>query len=152
VESGIIKYSQKEFRDYAEAHKTIVNMRRKPKLGFLIPSINRYYGYRGLYIATLKRVGIQKFIFPESRVFLEFMKMKAKKKIKHKFPKGTDIELYVRIYYPDNRRVDVDNPKAIMDSLSGILYDDDSQVVKLTTLKFMKQGRGRVSISWKIRK
>lgn len=40
--------------------------------------------------------------------------------------------LTIEIYWPDNRRRDLDNAaKSIGDGLNGIAYDDDSQLIEL---------------------
>lgn len=52
----------------------------------------------------------------------------------------------VSLFWPDKRRHDVDNIKALLDSLSGILYEDDSQIEHLVVKKAVDKGRPRVEI------
>lgn len=145
---GKISYTKQQWLDYATKQKEIAYIKaRKPKIGFLVPSINNYYGYRG--IKSGNRVFVKKFLFPESRVYLRFLSLLAKKNIATMVPCGIQCELKVIMYYSKKPRVDVDNPKAIMDALKGVLFEDDSQVFKLTTIKRLKAGKDKVIISWK---
>lgn len=62
-------------------------------------------------------------------------------------PTEGPVELTIKFWTPDNRRRDVDNIlKVMLDSLSGILYHDDSQIFKITLEKMGKDGIGRVEI------
>ena len=46
------------------------------------------------------------------------------------------IELEVDLFFGDRRRRDIDNfNKLILDALIGIVYEDDSQIMKLTITK-----------------
>lgn len=52
----------------------------------------------------------------------------------------------VSLFWPDKRRHDVDNIKALLDSLSGIIYKDDSQIQHLVVKKAVDKERPRVEI------
>jgi Holliday junction resolvase RusA-like endonuclease len=146
---GKMFYSHGTLKKYLNGHKKIKNMRRKPKIGFIIPSINRYYGYRAMYIPSLKKACIQKFLFPESIAYIDFLKKLAKKCEVKLYNKEVKLHMYITLRYPDYRRVDVDNPKAVFDALKGILFHDDSQVHILTIEKKMGNDQHSVSIRWK---
>ena len=66
-------------------------------------------------------------------------KSEAQKQIKLLYT-GNVLENRLRVklifYFPDNRRRDVDNyTKAILDSLTGIVFRDDSQIYELILRK-----------------
>lgn len=51
-------------------------------------------------------------------------------------PLKSDLKVTIALHFKDNRRRDVDNfSKAILDSMTGIIYDDDSQIQELTVKK-----------------
>jgi len=55
-------------------------------------------------------------------------------------PFSSAVKVTIRLFYKDSRRRDIDNPvKTILDALEGIAYNNDSQVVKLTVYKHLKQ-------------
>lgn len=61
----------------------------------------------------------------------------------------SQVEVSIVLYPRDKRLLDIDNCcKAILDSMNGILYDDDQQVWKLTVERGekIKGGGCRVSI------
>lgn len=133
--------------DFFQDHAKIKRMRRKPKPGFLVPSINHYYGHRGVYIPKQKKVMVTKFLLPESIAYLDFIAMLYKKQ-GGRFKSTQELQLFVKACYSDNRRRDVDNPKAIMDALKDIiekgetiekrLFEDDSQVFDLHYRKYLQ--------------
>jgi crossover junction endodeoxyribonuclease RusA len=48
-----------------------------------------------------------------------------------------DVAVVVELYFADKRRRDVDNfNKIILDSCTGLLWKDDSQIIELTIRKF----------------
>lgn len=57
-----------------------------------------------------------------------------------------DVFVEVSLFWPDKRRHDVDNIKALLDSLSGIIYEDDSQIQHLVVRKAVDKKRPRVEI------
>lgn len=61
-------------------------------------------------------------------------------------PIKTPLSCYIRLYFKDNRVRDWDNwHKLSMDSLTGIVWDDDSQV-KLATIEMMEADKGNPRI------
>lgn len=57
------------------------------------------------------------------------------------------VALEVDLYWPDNRRRDLDNgAKTIADALNGIAYDDDSQIVRLVVRKFLDRKNPRAEV------
>lgn len=56
------------------------------------------------------------------------------------------IHLKVGLFFPDARKRDIDNIKGLLDSFSGILYTDDSQIDRLTITKEVDRDNPRVEI------
>jgi len=62
-------------------------------------------------------------------------------------PKTNDIDLRVELFFGDDRRRDIDNyNKILLDSLSGILYEDDSQIQSLLIIKNKDKKNPRIEI------
>ena len=57
-----------------------------------------------------------------------------------------DLEVYVWLTWPTKRNHDVDNIKSLLDSMKGILWVDDGQIVRLVTEKSYEKGTSRVDI------
>lgn len=65
----------------------------------------------------------------------------------HLRPIPTEIELNVRLYFGSKRKHDIDNyNKILLDSLTGILWVDDSQIIKLTVEKFYCKENPRIEL------
>lgn len=52
----------------------------------------------------------------------------------------------VRLYFPDRKRRDLDNIKALLDSMTGILWKDDSCISDLTIYKRVDKKNPRIEI------
>lgn len=53
----------------------------------------------------------------------------------------------VRLYFEDNRKADWDNfHKVSMDALTGIVWNDDSQIMEATVSKYYDKARPRIEI------
>lgn len=86
----------------------------------------------------------KRYLSKEGSAFKEMLGWEAKK-FWHKAPLAGDVGIAIDFYYSDKRRRDIDNPiKAILDSLNGIIYKDDSQIVDLTVTK--NKGENRIEI------
>lgn len=89
------------------------------------PSVNHYYRHVGsrVLISKIGRTYREKIV---SKLHLDAVE-------KYSGP----VELHIELYPPDNRRRDVDNSlKCLLDAFThGGLYDDDSQIRKLTVIK-----------------
>ena len=58
-----------------------------------------------------------------------------------------DVTLNVLFYFKDNRKRDIDSHlKALLDSMSGIVYEDDSQVNELHVFKEVDKKNPRVVV------
>lgn len=63
-------------------------------------------------------------------------------------PKKGRISLRLDLYFGDKRKRDIDNyNKILLDSLTGILYEDDSQIDFLTITKSRDINNPRIEIS-----
>src|SRR3990167_5728022 len=57
------------------------------------------------------------------------------------------VGIEVRLYFGDKRKRDIDNyHKLSLDSLTGIVYEDDSQIQKMTVEKFYDKENPRIEI------
>jgi crossover junction endodeoxyribonuclease RusA len=55
------------------------------------------------------------------------------------------IEIY--LYFKDKRRRDIDNwHKILLDSLTGVIWDDDSQIIEMTVKKFIDPVNPRIEV------
>ena len=62
-------------------------------------------------------------------------------------PLANSLEVRIRLYFKDKRKRDIDNyNKAILDSMTKIIYEDDSQIEELNVKKFIGCGFNRVEI------
>lgn len=58
-----------------------------------------------------------------------------------------DVEIHVKLFFGDKRVRDWDNfHKLSMDSLTGIVWEDDSQIMKATVEKFYDKKNPRIEI------
>lgn len=64
-----------------------------------------------------------------------------------KKPLTGPVRLKIALWRKDNRRFDIDNIKGLLDAFSGILYEDDSQIVELHLFKGVDKKNPRVEIS-----
>ena len=62
-------------------------------------------------------------------------------------PLEGDLDVDIKIYHGDKRKRDIDNfHKLILDALSGVVWYDDKQIVKLTTEKFYDKENPRAEV------
>ena len=62
-------------------------------------------------------------------------------------PLGGTIELHIDLFYGDKRKRDIDaHLKILLDAMSEIVYEDDSQVTKMTVQKFYDKQNPRTQI------
>lgn len=63
--------------------------------------------------------------------------------------KGIPVSLEVIFYFPDARRHDIDNClKGLLDSLTGVCWEDDSQITELHVWKYVDVKKPRVELSF----
>lgn len=70
----------------------------------------------------------------------------AKSQWKQKILEG-DVRLSIELYHGTKRKSDIDNfNKILLDSMTGIVYEDDSQIVEMNTKKFYDKENPRIEI------
>lgn len=97
------------------------------KFTTLPPSTNHLYGAGR---------GGSRFLKPEVRDAKEDIAWEARKQFRGK-PLTGPLAVEIRLEWPDRRKHDVDNIKALLDSLNGIVYEDDGQIEDLHTLRVL---------------
>jgi len=79
----------------------------------------------------------------------EQYQLEAKNGYKGKVISTDGIEMEITLFFKDKRKRDVDNyNKLVLDSLEGIVFEDDSQIKKLTINKELSAINPRVQIQW----
>ena len=70
----------------------------------------------------------------------------AKKQYKGKIISG-DVQLVIRLYFGTKRKADWDNfHKLSMDALTGIVWEDDSQIQEVLVIKMYDKEKPRIEI------
>jgi Holliday junction resolvase RusA-like endonuclease len=83
---------------------------------------------------------------PKARALKEDYGWQAKQQYKG-IPIGNELELYIKIYFGTKRKYDWDNfHKLSMDALTGIVWEDDSQIRKATVEKLYDKENPRIEI------
>ena len=77
----------------------------------------------------------------------------ARSELKNQFrckPLAGSLEVRIWLYFKDKRKRDIDNyNKAILDSMTEIVYEDDSQIEELNIKKIVGCGFNKVEIEIK---
>lgn len=69
-----------------------------------------------------------------------------KKQFRYK-PLTSGLKVHISLYFKDKRKRDIDNyNKAILDSMTEIVYEDDSQIEELNVKKLVGCGFNKVEI------
>ena len=99
-------------------------------------SVNSLYGF----------TGNRKYMSPEGRAIKEDYQWQAKSQYKGK-PFTENLIVGVGLFFKDERRRDIDNyHKIILDSLTGIVWKDDSQIVELNSKKSIDKKNPRIEL------
>lgn len=65
----------------------------------------------------------------------------------HKAPLSDPLEVVITLYHGDKRARDIDNyGKVLLDALTGIVWLDDKQIVRMSVEKAYDKARPRVEI------
>ena len=76
----------------------------------------------------------------------EYYNLSAKSQYHHK-PLKEDLEIKVKLYFKDKGKKDIDNfNKLLLDSLTGILWQDDCQIKKSITEMLYDKAKPRIEI------
>lgn len=63
-----------------------------------------------------------------------------------KDPVKDPCECEVTLYFPDKKRRDVDNIKALLDAMTGVLWEDDSLIDLLIIRKYVDKENARIEL------
>lgn len=86
------------------------------------------------------------YLSKEGKGLKEDYQWQIKQQYKDK-PLKEELSIVIRTYHGTKRKSDWDNfHKLSMDSLTGIVYEDDSQIVKATVEKFYDKDNPRIEI------
>lgn len=96
------------------------------------PSTNHIYGRRSKGVYTLDW----------ARNAKDTIAWEARSQYRGK-PMTSMLAVSVALYWGDRRKHDVDNIKALLDALTGILWEDDGQIVDLHILKDYDEAQPR---------
>ena len=97
------------------------------------PSTNHLYAQRGS----------ARFLKPEVRVAKEAIAWEARSQYRGA-PMTSMLAVTVALFWADRRKHDIDNIKALLDSLSGIVWADDGQITDLHITKALDRTNPRV--------
>ncbi len=86
----------------------------------------------------------RRFLTREAKTNKEAMEIEAMSVWGRKDPLKGKVSLTARFYWKDERRHDFDNLKSFYDSLSGICYEDDSQIKEAHIFVFKDKENPRV--------
>lgn len=65
-----------------------------------------------------------------------------------KKPFQGDVRVHIDLFFESKRKRDIDGPlKAILDSMSGIVYEDDCQISELLVKRYWNSESPRVEVS-----
>lgn len=87
--------------------------------------------------ALYRAVGGRSILSAKGRAYKEEIAWEARRQYRGK-PMTGELCVEVQIFWPDRRRHDIDNGlKALFDSLTGIIYEDDSQISDAHVIRFL---------------
>ena len=108
----------------------------KLELSIMPPSVNTLWvnKHRGRYKSK------------RGKEFEETACSELKSQFRYK-PLASSLKIHIRLYFKDKRKRDIDNyNKAILDSMTKIIYEDDSQIEELNVKKLVGCGFDKVEI------
>ena len=108
----------------------------KLELSVIPPSVNTLWvnKHRGRYKSK------------RGKIFENLACGELKKQFRYK-PLANSLKIHIRLYFKDKRKRDIDNyNKAILDSMTKIIYEDDSQIEELNVKKLVGCGFDKVEI------
>jgi Holliday junction resolvase RusA-like endonuclease len=83
---------------------------------------------------------------PEVRAAKEAIGWEARSQ-HHGYPLSGDLAVSVELYWGDRRKHDIDNIKALLDALTGIIWIDDGQIIDLHITKAYDKADPHVDMS-----
>lgn len=103
-----------------------------------------YVSTNALY--TNSRTTGKRILTSKARVSKEAIAWEAKAEMKgnRMFTGPIRVELY--LYFPTKQRRDLDNVKALIDAMTGVVWKDDSQIYELVIRKYHDKEDPRVEV------
>ena len=90
-------------------------------------------------------VGRRRFLTKQAKENKQALSWEARSQYRGKPLKG-DVAVEISFIWPDKRRRDADNIKGLLDALTGIIWEDDSQINDLHILKVVEKGKKALSM------
>lgn len=89
---------------------------------------------------------LHSYMTPQGKDIKESYQWQAKTQWKEK-PTKEPIQVLIRLYFGTKRKQDIDNfNKILLDSLSGIVWEDDSQIEEMVVAKFYDKKAPRIEV------
>lgn len=87
-----------------------------------------------------------KYMTPKGRELKESYQWQAKSQWQEK-PTKEPIQVFIRLFFGTKRKQDIDNfNKILLDSLTGIVWEDDSQIEEMIISKLYDKQKPRIEI------
>lgn len=103
-----------------------------------------YVSTNALY--TTSRFG-KRILTKKARVHKEAIAWEAKAQVGAQKPMKGELQVEVHWHMPDKRRRDLDNIKMVLDSLTSICWEDDSDIWVLRIFKYIDKEKPRFEIT-----
>ena len=109
-------------------------------------STQHIYGYM-----AFGRHKLSKYMTAKAKKFKEDFLASINKQLPMKYkPMSGDLEMKYFLTFPDKRKRDCDNYwKLVLDTMNGVVYEDDSQIQKLIISKKIVKGKSGIVIKIK---
>ena len=100
-----------------------------------------------IYRSTCRGGFSTTYMTPDGKALKEQYQWEARSQWQGK-PLDGDVALSITLYFGTKRRADIDNfNKLSLDALTGIVYEDDSQIAEMTLRRAYDKTRPRIEIS-----
>lgn len=86
-----------------------------------------------------------RFMAPKARENKQAISWEARSQFKGK-PLSGPVAVEISLFWGDRRKRDIDNIKILLDALTGIVWEDDSQIADLHTMKAFDKEKPRVEM------
>lgn len=96
---------------------------------------------------TTSRTTGRRILTKKARVHKELIAWEAKEQIGFQKPMKGELQVEVHWHMPDRRRRDLDNLKMVLDSLTKVCWEDDSDIWILRIFKYIDKENPRFEIT-----
>jgi len=90
--------------------------------------------------------GARKHVAPKARIAKDAMSWEARSQYRGS-PLVAELRVLVALRWGSRRNHDVDNIKSLLDSMTGILWEDDGQIVDLRITKVYEKGNEGLTLT-----